>query len=694
MESRHRTRNRSYLAAAAVVMIAAGAATAGFAAGIPTGEPLEEVVVTARRVGLIGESQAASEGIVTSVQLEGRPILRPGEVLEVVPGLVVTQHSGDGKANQYFLRGFNLDHGTDFATCVDGVPVNMPTHAHGQGYADINFLIHELVDEVHYRKGPYYAEQGNFSAAGAAQIGYVRDSGAPALGVTVGQDDYYRVLGTASSQVGDGTLLLGLDWSQGDGPWKRPQDFQKTSGVVKYSHGNDSRGWSLAAMGYDGSWNSTDQVPQRAVDDGSIDRFGSIDKTTGGESHRYSLSFDLWSRQDGRGWNAIVYAIDYYLDLISNFTYAIDQVDGDQFEQYDDRRVYGGRYVYDMDASFNGLVGVLQAGAEFRYDDIHPVALYRTRERERFETIRKDDVTQGQYSAFVSHDQRWTPWLRTTAGLRFDLFDFQVDGDLTANSGSETDSLAQPKLTVVLGPWNQTEFFLNAGRGFHTNDARGTTITVDPVDGVTPVDPVDPIVPADGAEVGLRTAIVPKTQLTAAFWGLDIDSELLFVGDGGITEPSRATRRYGVELGAYWTPLDWLIVDGDYAWSHARFTESDPAGDYIPGAVETVVSLGITVHRDRGWYGGARWRYFGPAPLIEDGSVRSRPTSLVNLDAGYRFTQKFSVMATVFNVFDTDANDITYYYDSQLPGESQPVADIHFHPVEPRTLRVTGTLQF
>ena len=246
----------------------------------------------------------------------------------------------------------------------------------------------------------------------------------------------------------------------------------------------------------------------------------------------------------------------------------------------------------------------------------------------------------------------------------------------------------------MLGPWNQTEFFLNAGRGFHTNDARGTTIRVDPTDGVTPVEPVDPIVPADGGEIGLRTAIVPRTQLTAAFWGLDIDSELLFVGDGGITEPSRATRRYGVELGAYWTPLDWMIVDADYAWSHARFTESDPAGDYIPGAVETVVSLGISVHRDNGWYGGARWRYFGPAPLIEDNTVRSHSTSLVNVEAGYHFTPKFSLMATVFNLFDTDANDISYYYESQLPGETQPVADIHFHPVEPRTLRVTGTLQF
>jgi outer membrane receptor protein involved in Fe transport len=664
------------------------------ASGIPTGTPLEEIVVTAQRIGLIGVSRAASEGIVTSVQLQGRPILRPGEVLEVVPGLVVTQHSGDGKANQYFLRGFNLDHGTDFASYVDGVPVNMPTHAHGQGYADINFLIHELVDTVHYRKGPYFAEEGNFSAAGAARISYVRDSGAPTLGLTVGEDNYYRLFASASPQLAGGTLLMGLDWSQTDGPWTLPEDFQKTNGVLKFSRGTAEAGFSVTGMGYDGSWDSTDQVPRRAVDAGLIPRFGHVDATTGGKSHRYSLSVDGWSRHDGRGWAALAYAIDYQLDLISNFTYALDQVNGDQFEQYDSRRVYGGHFEYDMPASLNSLDGALRAGAELRLDDIEPVALFRTITRERFETIRRDDVRQTQYSAYVMHDQRWTDWLRTEAGLRFDHLDFSVDSDLAVNSGDETDSIVGPKLTIVLGPWAETEFFLNAGRGFHTNDARGTTIRVDPIDGVTPAERVDPIVPATGTEVGFRTAAVPELQLSAALWNLDIDSELLFVGDGGITEPSRATRRYGVELGAYWTPLESVILDADYSWSHARFTESDPAGDYIPGAVENVVSVGLTVHRDTGWFGGARWRYFGPAPLIEDNSVRSHSTSTVNAQAGYRFSPRLSVMATVFNLFDAEANDISYFYESQLPDESQPVGDIHFHPVEPRTLRIAATLRF
>ena len=671
------------------------------ASGIPTATPLEEVVVTATRIGLVGVSRAASEGIVPAIQLEGRPVLRPGEVLEVVPGLIVTQHSGDGKANQYFLRGFNLDHGTDFATSVDGIPVNMPTHAHGQGYADINFLIPELVEEVRYRKGTYFADEGNFAAAGAADIVYRRAVAGPQASLTVGENDYYRALLAASPGVGDGTLLVGLDYSQADGPWDLPQDFRKVNGLAKYSRGDGRRGIAVTAMAYDGEWRSTDQIPQRATGPGCeqipfcISRFGHVDPSNGGESHRYSLSLDGWSRDDdGSGWTANAYGMDYYLQLISNFTYALDPVYGDQFEQYDDRQVFGGSFEHAWPASLTAAPGMLRAGLEARHDDIGPVGLYLTTARERRETVRRDDVTQTSWSAWIAHDQRWSDWLRTEVGARFDYFGFEVDSNLAANSGSASDSIAQPKLTVVLGPWADTEIFLNAGRGFHSNDARGTTIRVDPTDGVTAVDRVDPLVPATGAEVGMRTAAWPGLQLYGAFWGLDIDSELLFVGDGGITEPNRASRRYGVEVGGFWTPLDWLIVDLDYAWSRARFRGNDPAGDRIPGAVEDVASLGVAVNRNDGWFGGARVRYLGEAPLIEDDSVRSDSTLLVNLEAGYRFSERVSAYLTVFNVLDAEDSDITYFYESQLPGEAAPVDDVHFHPVEPRSLRGTIAYRF
>ena len=298
------------------------------------------------------------------------------------------------------------------------------------------------------------------------------------------------------------------------------------------------------------------------------------------------------------------------------------------------------------------------------------------------------------FGAYAEVSTRWSAWARTSIGLRGDAFDFDVDSNLAENSGSVSDSIVSPKFSLVLGPWSETEFFVNVGKGFHSNDARGATIRVDPNDGVTPVDRVDPLVDAQGADLGVRTAVLPNVQLTLALWRLDLDSELLFVGDAGLTEPSRASTRRGVELGAIWNPLSWLIVDADLAWSRARFEGDDPAGDHIPGAVANVASIGLAIDHPTGWFGGARFRHFGEAPLIEDDSVESQPTTLVNLEVGYRFTDQLKLSAAVFNVFDSADNDITYFYESQLAGEAEPVEDIHLHPVEPRTVRVTLTGSF
>ena len=671
------------------------AAPTAFGAGLPTArQGLEEIVVSAQRMHLVGQVRSASEGLVLPDQLENRPVLRPGELLEVVPGLVVTQHSGDGKANQYILRGFNLDHGTDFATSVDGIPVNLPTNAHGQGYTDLNFLIPELVDTIAYRKGTYYAEEGNFSAAGAAHIAYRSRLDAPFAMFAAGENGYYRTVLGASPQFGPGNLLVAGEYFHNDGPWREPQGYRKLGGLLKYTVDGDGRGFSVAAMGYDGEWDSTDQVPLRAVAAGEIDRFGNVDPTTGGETHRYSVSGEGWWQVGAGRLTATAYGVDYELDLVSNFTYAIDTVNGDQFEQFEQRQYYGGTLGYEMPAPVFGRKGTFTTGLQVRYDDIQPVALYLTEDRVRHATVREDDVEQASYGLYASHDVVWSDWFRTVVGLRFDEFHFDVASSLPENSGDADDSIVSPKLTMVFGPWAKTEYFVNVGRGFHSNDARGTTITVDPTDGITPAEPVDPLVKALGYEVGLRTAIIPQLQVATSLWYLELDSELLFVGDGGATEPSRASEREGLEVGVFYTPFDWLIVDADLAWTRARYSDPDPAGDRIPNAVESVASLGMSLNRDESWFGGARVRYFGPAPLIEDNSARSNSTLVVNLEAGYHVTPSFSVVATVFNVLDADDNDITYFYESQLRSESAPVADYHFHPVEPRTIRVAATLRF
>jgi hypothetical protein len=670
-----------------LVVCMPGAALAG---GIPTSSDwLEEIVVTGRLERLSGDPLSATMGIVTSEQLDLRPTLRTGEVLEVVPGLIVTQHSGSGKANQYFLRGFNLDHGTDLATSVDGVPVNMPTHAHGQGYTDINFVIPELVESVAYRKGTYYADTGNFSAAGAVNMRYRRKLDGPIAMLEVGENDHRRALLAASPGVGAGTLLVAVDHTESDGPWILNEDLKKTNGVLRYSLDGERSRFSVTAQTYSGEWRSTDQIPLRAVQSGSLDRFGFIDPTDGGESHRHSLSAE-WLTSDGeRQLRARAYAIDYRLDLFSNFTYATDADNGDQFEQFDDRMVYGGALSWSTPLQIGVLSNELTLGTEFRRDDIDAVGLYKTVARERIDTTREDDVVQTSYSGYVSVNTQWSERVRTSLGLRADRFEFDVSSNIDVNSGEASDSIVSPKLSVILGPWNDTELFVNLGTGFHSNDARGTTIRVDPTDPSVAAERVDPLVEATGADIGVRTAVLSDLQLSASLWTLRLDSELLFVGDAGITEASRASRRNGVELGAIWNPLSWLILDADLAWSRSRFTDDDPAGDRIPGAVERVASLGLAINHPSGWFGGARMRHFGAAPLIEDGSVESDPTTLVNFEAGYHFTDRLKLSAALFNAFDASDNDITYFYESQLAGEASPVEDIHFHPVEPRTVRVT-----
>ncbi|MCW5572423.1 MAG: TonB-dependent receptor [Steroidobacteraceae bacterium] len=683
-------RGGSAVAAVAAVALTALIGVDARAGGI-TGADLEEVTVRANRLPLTGLPRAASEGTVLGEQLEYRPLLRVGELLETVPGLVVTQHTGDGKANQYFLRGFNLDHGTDFATRVEGMPVNMPTHGHGQGYMDVNFVIPELVERIVYRKGTYYADLGNFSAVGAAELQYV-DAVRPFIAVSGGEDNYVRALAAGSMPLAGGSLLAGFEYDHTDGPWVLPEDLTKVNGVLRWSRRGETSGIAVDLMAYDGEWTSTDQIPRRAVESGALDRYGYIDPTAGGESHRYSLSAAGYRGYGPGRLDFNAYAIDYRLQLYSNFTYALDPDHGDQFEQFDDRRVHGAALAWSQPFAFGAGGSVWRIGADIRVDDISPVGLYLTTARARHATIREDRVEQTLAGAWTAVATQWTPWLRSELGLRADRLGYDVASDRAVNSGSGHDTLASPKGSLALGPWRDTEFFVAAGRGFHSNDVRGATIRVDPVDGVTPVDRVTPLARADGSEIGLRTALVPRTQLSVALWKLDLDSELLFIGDGGTTEATRPSRREGVELSVYSRPRDWLIVDADYAASKARFRDLDPAGDRIPGAVERVASLGITLQTPAGWFGGARLRYLGPAALLEDDSVRAPSSTLVNLEAGRRLGDHWRVSLQLFNAFDRKVNDITYYYESQLPGEAAPVEDLHFHPAEPRTLR--GTVHY
>ncbi|MBA2961951.1 MULTISPECIES: TonB-dependent receptor [Ramlibacter] len=683
--------------AAAVALSLAGAAQAQVQA--PSAGTLPGVTIQGNYDNAVGSSDAASQGVVTSRLLESRPTLRPAEVLEFVPGVIVTQHSGDGKANQYFLRGFNLDHGTDFATSVDGMPVNMPSHAHGQGYSDLNWLIPELVDRIAYRKGPYYADEGDFSSAGAAHIRLFDTLPQGLAQLTVGQRGYGRGLVAGSTGLATGNLLYAFEAAHNDGPWQNPEKFHRTNAVLRYSLAEGPTRWSVTGMAYNAGWNATDQIPQRAVDAGLIDRFGAVDPTDGGRTARYSLSLDATHRVHGGEWKANAYLVRSRLDLFSNFTFLLDNpadvpaaatgINGDQFAQSERRTVAGGAASRRWETPILGRDGNTTVGVQLRQDRLDPVGLYSTEAQVRAATIQESRVRQSSVGVWAQNDTQWLPWLRGVLGLRTDHYDFDVTSSIAQNSGRRSADLTSPKLSLIFGPWAKTEYFLNAGRGFHSNDARGTVTHLTPRE-LQPTDPSTPLVRTKGAELGVRTEIIPGVQSSLALWQLELDSELVFSGDAGDTEPSRASRRQGIEWNTHWQAASWLLLDADLAFSKARFTQDDPAGNHVPGAVGKVASVGATVTQYGPWFGQFQLRYFGPRPLIEDNSQRSASTTLAYLRVGYRVTPKLKLALDVFNLFDRKASDIDYFYVSRLAGEPLAgVADRHFHPVEPRSLRLT-----
>jgi hypothetical protein len=710
-----------------LILISGGFVSDLLAGGVQT---LDTVEVTDSAENLVGSADSSTEGTVTPKQIEERPILRTGELLETVPGVVVSQHSGEGKANQYYLRGFNLDHGTDLATTVEGMPVNMPTHGHGQGYTDINFVIPELVSGIQYKKGPYYAEEGDFSAAGAIHMNYRTSLDRNLAELTVGSNSYRRGLVAASNKVLGGDLLYALELYYNDGPWERPDNFRKINGVLRYSWGGENNKFSITALGYHGDWDSTDQVARRAVESGLISRFGSLDPSDGGKSYRYSL-LGSWQRSaESSVTKANAYVSSYGLNLFSNFTYFLDDpVNGDQFEQVDRRIVSGLKVSQTWLGKLAGREMDNTIGLQVRNDNISEVGLHHTRERERLSTVRQDDVLQTSYAVYFQNGFRWAEKFRSVAGLRADFYSWDVNSDIALNSGKANDSIVSPKLSFILGPWAKTEIYINGGYGFHSNDGRGSTITVDPVafkadpacadlptndPGTCRVSRVNSLVRAKGAEIGARTAIIPHLQSQITFWTLKIDSELLFIGDAGNTEASRPSRRDGIEWANYYSPYRWLTLDVDVAYSKSRFDDSDPEGigRRIPGAPEGVITAGAAIDDLAGFLASVRVRYFGPRPLLEDNSVRSSSSTLVNARVGYALLKNWRIVLDIFNIFDAKNSDIDYYYPSRLAGEafcdptaagetrncdaggSGGVNDIHTHPVDPREFRLTLTATF
>ncbi len=674
-------------------------------------EELESVEVEedGRGKDLIGIAETASQGEVSQKQFENRPLSRNGELIEVIPGAVATQHSGSGKANQYFLRGFNLDHGTDFTTYVDGIPMNMTTHAHGQGYMDINSIIPELVSKVEYGKGPYYAEVGDFAAAGYAKMhtmNKLKDGGIAKF--TAGEFDYYRGLFANSNQVGDGDLLYAAEFNLYDGVWEIPEDTKRFNGMLKYTLDRHDWGMSINGKAYSNSWTATNQIPQSSVDSGLLGLYGSMDPTDGGESNRYSLSSNIW--QTGSNWknDANIYALYTDLNLYSNFSGYTSGDQGDQILQTERRVQTGGSFEHTRYNKIFGFEMDNSVGLQFRHDDIMGLGLYKTQARNKLSTVSVADVGVTTIGTYFKNHTHWHDKVRTIAGLRGDFINNDVrvrdtESGLAsvaaANSGTSGKVMVSPKLSLVVGPWYDTEYFINVGYGYHSNDARATTLNLNP-DGSAAVDDnglslarVKPAAWSRGGEAGVRTNFVPGLNSTFAVWWLQSSQELVFVGDEGTTDINRKSNRYGFELTNYYKPTDWLTLDADYALTTAQYAD-DKA--YVPNSVGRVISTGILVEDPTGktgLFGTLRFRHFGSVPLDEAGHFWAGDTNIVNLGAGIKRKQyKFEI--DVFNLLGSESNDIAYAYDSAYPNGASTATGILKHPVEPRMVRGTVTVNF
>ena len=650
---------------------------------------LQRVLVEGSRASMLGIADSAGAGSAGAKDLANRIAYRPGELLEVTPGLIASQHSGEGKANQFYLRGFNLDHGTDLATWVDGMPVNQRSHAHGQGWTDLNFLIPELVGRLDYRKGPYSAREGDFSSAGVASLTYANRLTKNLATATLGQDGYARTVLAGSFDAAGGSVLLALEGMKNDGPWTRADGYRKTNAVLRYSRGYANNGWSVTAMHYSGHWNASDQIPLRAVRAGQLGRYDNLDSLDGGEARRASLS-GVWRQTSSDAASKLsAYVIRNRLDLYSNFTYFMnDPVNGDQFSQPDRRVTSGldGSHTWHVHRSerFSSDVTV---GAQLQNDNNHN-GLYDTRARQRLATTREDHIVETSGALFIENATRWSEALRTVAGVRASRYAFRVDSDRLDNTGSAHDTLLTPSLNVAYGPWASTELYANYGHGFHSNDARGTVATVDPKT-LDPVERTPGLVRSRGYEFGIRSAAIPAMQTSLSVYRLDFDSELTYIGDAGNTEAGDPSRRYGIEFSNYWRALKWLSVDVDAAYARARSRGGNPAANRIPGAIEGVAQLSLTVDRSGPWSGALRLRWFGPRPLIEDDSVRSQASVTLGGRLGYRIAKDWQLELEGFNLTNRRDSAIDYFYASQLKGETAPVDDVHFHPVEPRSFRIT-----
>jgi outer membrane receptor protein involved in Fe transport len=704
---------------------------------------IETVVVTAKRRQLLGRASTASEGVVDDRELQLTPAYRPGQLLETVPGLVVTLHSGEGKANQFVMRGYNLDHGTDLETYVDNMPINQPTHAHGQGYTDLNFLIPELENGLSYTKGPYYADVGDFGAVGSVRI-QLRDDIADLISLTAGTLGFERLFAAGAQPEGKGTVLGALELQHYDGPFAEPDDARKENGVLRYSQGDADRGFTATGMVYHQVWTNTTDIPLRAIAEDIVpNRFGTLDPSDGGHALRASLSAE-YHQDIGRGmFTASAFYIYNQLHIFNDFThYLLDPEHGDQEDQYENRNVLGGAADYMLPVTVGGMDHTLVAGALLRNDMLvlgrmpsegQEELTQETISEDPPSLINKDRVNLLAGAIYIQATSHWTQHIRTVLGLRDDM---QLGTDIDeyaalhetagyTNGGTKSQSLLQPKGSVIYDPNHALELYFSAGEGFHSADLRG-------VNQDTSVDlglPRTPLLARQvGEEIGFRSEPSQKIHFTFSLYNLWQQSETIIDPDIGQDTAGPPSRRYGMEVNVTFQIRKWLEFYGSFSANHTRFTRNfddgtGHLGEYITDAPADTGSGALYLIDLGPWSGGLDFRYLGNYPLSSGpcvnsaarhdfpgvatscanaptarGQVNGKGYGQFNLDLHYKFSQGWRFSLGIYNILNTDAAAAEFWYvdrlKSEIAGYPEGRADIHEHPLEPLMARFTISKQF
>lgn len=620
---------------------------------------------------------------ISKIDLLTNPVNSSQEILRKIPGLFIGQHAGGGKAEQIFLRGFDIDHGTDIAISVDGMPVNMVSHAHGQGYADLHFVIPETIEKIDFGKGTYYAKKGDFATAGYVDFQTKEATDKSFISVEMGQFNTFRTVGIFNllDNKKNQNAYFATEYVLTDGPFESPQNFKRINLFGKYtSILSDKSKVSIIGSHFSSKWDASGQIPQRLIDNGTISRFGSVDDTEGGNTSRTNFNIGYTKPIDENTFiKSNVFYSNYQFELYSNFTFFLeDPINGDQIRQKENRNIYGLNAEINKKAMFNETNALFQLGFGFRADETTDTELSHTLNRSTtLDRLKLGDIDQTNIFSYLNVEFEFGK-LKINPAIRMDYFKFNYQDKLAATYDTQTENKVKfsPKLNFIYSQNANFQLYLKSGLGFHSNDTR--VVVANAGKEILPT--------AIGADLGTIFKPFPRLIVNAALWYLQLQEELVYVGDAATVEISGRTKRMGIDFGLRYQVSDYLFLDTDLNYTYARSIDAPQGENYIPLAPDFTATAGLNTAKYKGFSGGFHYRYLKSRPANEDNSIVAKGYMISDINLNYEYDNiTFGLSAE--NIFNTQWNETQFATESQLQNESQSVEEIHFTPGTPFFLK-------